>query len=185
MFDCDACHHSVTKIRWRPRRSTGLGPGAIKLNDANAVMLRVIAGRVAPAAAKTLGEQTLALHRATGENWNAVVAAARDLRQTADGLVNLLQTHDFSTDDLKALAQGVLAVGISGDDTDFAGAEQATMALGSIAASMKMSGILSAAQAKAMSDAVERLTKTVDDEAKYRPEAFVSALEGFRKNLPQ
>jgi hypothetical protein len=86
---------------------------------------------------------------------------------------------------LKALAQGVLAVGISGDDTDFAGAEQAEMALDSIAASMKMSGTLSAAQVKAMSDAVERLTKTVDDEAKYRPEAFVSALEGFRKTLPQ
>jgi hypothetical protein len=76
MFDCTACHHSETKIRWRPRRSTGLPPGAIKLNDANAVMLRVIAGRVAPAAAKTLAQQTLALHRATGENWNAVVAAA-------------------------------------------------------------------------------------------------------------
>ena len=148
-------------------------------------MLRVIAARVAPTAAKALGEQTLALHRATGENWNAVVAAAKDLRQTADGLVHLLQMHEFGPDDLKALAQGVLAVGISGDDTDFAGAEQATMALGSIVSSMKMSGTASPAQVKAMSDALDRLLKTVDDESKYRPEAFVTALDGFRKAIPQ
>jgi hypothetical protein len=185
LFDCDACHHPTTKIRWRPRRSTGLGPGAIRLNDANAVMLRVIAGRVSPAAAKTLSEQITALHRATGENWSAVVAAAKDLRQTADGLVHLLSTHEFGADDLKALAQGLIAAGVAGDDTDFASAEQATMALGSIAAGMKMSGTVGGAQLKTMNDALDHLMKTVDDETNYRPEAFVAALEAFRKTMPQ
>ena len=185
LFDCDACHHAVTKIRWRPRRSTGLGPGALKLNDANAVMLRVVAGRVAPTAAKVLAEQTLALHRATGQNWDAVVAAAKQLRQTADGLVHLLSTHEFGLDDLKALAQGLVAVGLGGDDTDYAGAEQVTMALGSIVSGLKMSGGVGAAQVKAMSEALDRLYKTVDDEPNYRPEAFVTALDGFRKTIPQ
>jgi hypothetical protein len=122
-------------------------------------MLRVIAGRVALAAATALGEQIPALHRATGENWNAVVAAAKELRQTADGLVHLLSTHEFGPDNLKALAQGIIAAGLAGDDTDYAGAEQATMALGSIASGMKMSGTVGAAQVKAMNDALDRLLR--------------------------
>jgi hypothetical protein len=63
LFDCAACHHTIKQIRWRPRGSTGLGPGTVKLDDANAVMLRVIAARVAPTVAKALTERMLALHR--------------------------------------------------------------------------------------------------------------------------
>jgi Cytochrome c554 and c-prime len=185
LFDCEACHHAESQIRWRPRRSTGLGPGAIKLNDANAVMLRVIAARVAPATAKALREQMLALHHATGENWNAVVAEATEVRQTAHQLLPLLSTHDFTADDMKALADGVVAVGLSGDDTDYPGAEQAAMALGSIVSAMKMSGVAGAEQVKAMNAAVEGLYKSIDDPAAYRPAAFVTALKTFRRTMPR
>lgn len=185
LFDCESCHHSETELRWRRRSSTGLGPGAIKLYDANAVMLRVIAARVAPAAAKRLSDQMLALHHATTENWAEVVRQATAVRSAASELVTALSTHDFSPDDMKALAHGVVAIGITGDDTDFSAAEQATMALGSIASAMKMAGSLTPEQVKAMNDALGGLYKSVDHDATYRPEVFVAALKLFRKTIPQ
>lgn len=185
LFDCEACHHPESELRWRRRPSTGLGPGAIKLYDANAVMLRVIAARVAPAAAKVLSQQILALHRATGEDWPAVVREATAVRQAATELVSSLSSHNFTRDDMKALADGVAAIGLTGDDTDYSAAEQATMALGSIASAMKMSDTLSAEQITAMNDALQGLYKSIDDNATYRPEAFVTALKRFRKTIPQ
>ncbi len=74
LFDCTACHHSMNNLRWQPDPATGLPPGTPTLEDANAVMLRIIAARVAPAAAETIADHMLALHRATTANWAAVRA---------------------------------------------------------------------------------------------------------------
>jgi len=188
LFDCAACHHTINQIRWRPRGSTGLGPGTAKLDDANAVMLRVIAARVAPTEAKALAEQMLVLHRATTEDWKTVVRQATEVRRLAIELQNLLSDHQFSRDDMRALAEGVVAVGLTGDDTDFPGAEQATMALGAIASAMSspaMPDRLTAEQTKTMNDALRGLYKSISDAESYRPEAFVRALRDFQKTFPQ
>ena len=188
LFDCSACHHTINQIRWRPRGSTGLGPGTVKLDDANAVMLRVIAARVAPNVAKSLAEQMLALHRATTEDWKTVIREATEVRRLAIELQNLLSNHQFSRDDMRALADAVIAVGLTGDDTDFPGAEQATMALGAIASAMSspmVPGRLTAEQTKTMNDALRGLYKSISDAESYRPEAFVRALKDFQKTIPK
>jgi len=185
LFDCESCHHAVSQIRWRPRKSTGLGPGSVKLYDANAVMLRVIAARVAPAAAKALGEHMLALHHATTVNWDMVTREATEVRRQAMELVQTLSSHDFTRDDMKALAEGVIAIGLTGDDTDYSGAEQATMALGSIVSAMKLSGYLTSEQTKSMNDALTALDKSIADNATYQPATFVKALKDFQKAIPQ
>jgi len=185
LFDCESCHHPETGLRWRQRPSTGLGPGAIKLYDANAVMLRVIAARVAPAAAKVLSQQMLALHHATTEDWPAVVRQATLVWRASTELVTSMSSHNFTREDMKALADDVAAIGLTGDGTDYSAAEQATMALGSIASAMKMSDTLSAKQVTAINDALEGLYKSIDDNATYRPEGFVTALKHFRKTIPK
>jgi hypothetical protein len=185
LFDCEACHHAVNQIRWRPRKSAGLGPGSVKLYDANAVMLRVIASRVAPSAAKILQEHMLALHHATTENWDAVVHEATEVRRAAMELVHSLSSHDFTRDDMNALAEGVVAIGVTGDDTNYSSAEQATMALGSIASAMRMSGYLSTEQTKVMNDALTGLDKSIADDTTYQPAIFVKALKNFQKAIPQ
>ena len=185
LFDCQSCHHAVSQIRWRPRSSTGLGPGAVKLYDANAVMLRVIAARAAPATAKLLSGHMLALHHATTENWEAVVREAAEVRRAAIDLEQSLSSRDFNRDDMKGLAEGVVSIALSGDDTEYSGAEQATMALGSIASAMSMSGYLTAEQTKAMNNALSGLYETIADDATYRPETFVRAMKDFQKTIPQ
>src|ERR1700693_3453118 len=83
VFDCQSCHHEYGSTE-RPTL-TGLGPGTVKLNDANLVMLRVAASRVAPGAARALSERMLALHRATTEDWAAVQREAQAGRAGAQG----------------------------------------------------------------------------------------------------
>jgi hypothetical protein len=88
---------------------------------------------------------------------------------------------------MRALADAVIAVGLTGDDTDFPGAEQATMALGAIASAMSspmVPGRLTAEQTKTMNDALRGLYKSISDAESYRPEAFVRALRDFQKTIP-
>jgi hypothetical protein len=148
-------------------------------------MLRVVAARLAPVAAKALSEQMLALHHATTENWQAVVREAAEVRRTATELEHSLSSHDFYRDDMKGLAEGVVSVALSGNDTDYSGAEQATMALGSIVSAMRMSDYLTAEQTNAMNDALSGLDQSIADDVTYRPETFVKAIKVFQKTIPQ
>ena len=100
-------------------------------------------------------------------------------------LVHSVSSHDFTQDDMKALAEGVVAIGLTGDDTDYSGAEQATMALGSIASAMRMAGYLSTEQTKVVNDALIGLNKSIADDATYQPATFVKALKDFQKAIPQ
>lgn len=180
LFDCTACHHAMTELRWQPRAATGLGPGLPPLYDANAIMLKIIAARVAPAAAKTLSDHMLALHKATTENWGDVVREARVVRQAASELVPVMADHDFSRDDMRALVDGLVAAGLDRDAADYPGAEQATMALSSIAAAMRSAGYVSDQQSKAMTDALNGLYEALAKDDTYKPDAFVASLRDFQ-----
>jgi len=183
LFDCTACHHSMDELRWQQRPAAQLPPGLPPLNDANALMLRVIALRVAPEQAKPLADHILALHRASTESWAAVEREARALRQIAAALVPVVERHDFGPDDMRALADGVIAAGLSRDAADYPGAEQATMALASIATALRLSGAESDSQAKAMNDALNGLYESLAKNETYRPDAFLGALKDFQKTL--
>ncbi len=184
LFDCQACHHATNQLQWRARASTGLPPGRLRLYDATAVMLRVIADRVAPETAKRLREHMLALHVATTRDWSAVTHEAATVRQAADELIPLLAQHKFDRDDAQALARGVIAVGTSGDDLDYSAAQQQTMALGSILAAMKLQGFIDDAQVKPLNDALDALYDTVASDQAYRPDKFAQALQQFAEKLP-
>lgn len=184
LFDCEACHHDVTVLRWRNRASNVLGPGRPRLYDANAVMLEVIAARLAPDLARQLRAHVLALHRATTENWDAVVREAAILRGLAQSLETTLARADFSRADLSALAHGLLAAGRDGEANAYSGAEQATMGLGAIAANMQMAGLLGAAQVQRLNAALAGLDGILADYEAYRPDAFVKALDAVHRALP-
>jgi hypothetical protein len=184
LFDCQACHHPTDQVQWRARVSTGLPPGRMRIYDATAVMLRVIAMRTAPDAATRLRDHLLALHRATTEDWAVVQREAAIVRQAADELVPLMARHDFTRDDAKALAAGVIQTGISGDDLDYSAAQQQTMALASILTSMKSLGFADDAQVKTMNQALGGLYDAVQSDEAYRPDIYVQALRNFQGSLP-
>ncbi len=184
LFDCQACHHAANQLQWRARASTGLPPGRLRLYDATAVMLRVIADRGAPETAKRLREHMLALHQATTADWAAVTREAVAVRQAADELIPLLTQHKFDREDARALAHGVIAIGTSGAELDYSTAQQETMALGSILAAMKLQGFIDDAQVKRLNDALDALNDAVASDQSYRPDKFAQALEQFAEKLP-
>jgi hypothetical protein len=174
----------MNELQWRRRASTGLTPGQLHLYDASAVMLRVIAARAAPGVANELRDHLLALHRATTEDWTAVEREAEAVRRAAVMLIPLLAEHEFARDDAVALAKGVIAIGVAGDDLDYSGAQQQTMALASIVAAMHLLGFADDVQIKGLNDALDRLYDAVANDQTYRPEIFVQALRQVEARLP-
>jgi hypothetical protein len=187
LFDCQACHHAMSQLQWQKRQETGLGPGRLRLYDATTVMLRTIASRVAPEAAKELNDHLVALHRATtekGDYWAGVTREANALRDVAEKLIPVLAKHDFNQADAKALAQAVIAQGTSGEDLDYSAAQQQTMALGSIFAGMRAFNFANEGQLKALDDALGKVYEAAADDQTYRPEKFAQALKEVEAKLP-
>lgn len=183
--DCQACHHPLTNVRWEPRASTGLGPGVIKFNDANALMLRVIAERIAPPLGKSLGERMLAFHKATTESRSRALEEAAHVRDLAKTLVGKFADHTFGRGDIRALADGVLRDGIEKRDfIEYAGAEQATMAMSSIIAAMKNTGMLTEEQHRKLAVALNKLYDATANDAEYQAPVFASALRGLAQTMP-
>lgn len=162
LFDCQACHHSLTEPRWQARPSTGLGPGVVRFDDSNLLMLRVLVSALNAEKGATLAAQTTQLHKASTESTDAFHAAAADLKQTTSDLVDMFSKHDFGKDDVAKLVNGLLAEAKSAEYSDYAGAEQAVMAI---------SAVLSTAAQMGMGDmaanAKEPLDKAFAALAKY------------------
>jgi hypothetical protein len=184
LFDCQSCHHPYNS--WRGERdTTGLAPGSLKLYDANAAMLRVIAARLAPAASKALSLRVLTLQHASTESWATVQGQAHEIRRLAIALLPTISSHDFTPDDLKGLAGRIIALGLTGDEMQYSEAEQTTMALASILSTAKFFGNLNYNQIAAMSKAISGLYGAFASGESYRQEPFVRALREFRRTMPQ
>jgi hypothetical protein len=184
-FDCHACHHPMSDLRWTARPSTGLGPGVIRLNDSNAIMLRVAAARTAPELGRALGERMRALHRAVLQNREEARRLAAEIRGLSRQLLDGFARRDFGADDMKALLAGLVAAGNAGDYFDYAAAEQATMAIGSILSAMKAGGHVGEEGFKRMNAALQRMHAAVAKDEAYRPATYRTALRDFEQSIPR
>lgn len=179
VFDCHACHHPMSDTRWKPR--VGTRPGAIRFNDANLLMLRQIVRATFPADAAAFDDLVLHLHRGVAGEGGDAMEAARRLRQGLDGVVAKLRGREFGDRDLKAIAAGLVDDGMAGHYGDYAGAEQAAMAVASVMNFLARRGALG--DVRAANAALDRLFETVKDDEKYRAERFRAALAGLRALL--
>ena len=175
-FDCHACHRSMKSGRWAPRADgVNLGPGVPRLNDANLLMVRQIAKVVAPDLAGRITAATEQLHLAVSQKSGDPMQAAGELRQLMSALIARLAQRSFNAADLRAIVQGLLDDGRAGAYRDYSGAEQATLAIGSLTNFMFQRGILkSAAPANR---ALARLQAAVADDENFKPEQFQAALK--------
>ena len=173
VFDCHACHHPMSDVRWSPR--TGTSPGRIRLDDAHLLMTRQVARRALPAAdARQLDERVAALHRAVAGDGGDALEAAAAVRATLDHVIRQLATRRFAIADVRAILQGLVADGLDGRYRDYAGAEQATMAIASVLDYLvKRGGV---ADVRAANRALDTLYDTVKNDEAYKPERFREAL---------
>ncbi len=185
VFDCHSCHSPMSALNWAPRESTkALGPGIPRVNDANLLMLQVITDFVDSGLGNQLRERTTALHTATRENHAAMLDAARALKGVTAQLIDRFAGREFKADDMKVLLNGVIASGLTGDYVDYAGAEQASMALGTIVTAMQNVGALQRGQMDGVNAALDKVFAAVDDDEKYQPQTFQASLREFQQAMP-
>jgi len=181
VFDCQSCHHMYEPYRPLPAIS-GQGPGSVKLNDANAVMFSVAAKRVAPAVAQNLSTHMLALHRASNEDWAAAKREAAAVRQAAASLVPTLSHHDYSREDIFAMANAVIALGVE-PVAESARVEQIALTLGAIRSQLISSGYIDESQSQATMAAIQAITASFPTEGTVKPDEFIKAVKDFQRAL--
>jgi hypothetical protein len=176
LFDCHACHHQMSDKRW-VARTPGAAPGAVRLNDSNMLMVRQIAKVVdAPLAARIAA--TMTRLQQSVSSGNEALAQAHALNADMKALIPLLETHTFTDADMRAILAGLIDEGLNGQYHDYAGAEQATMAIGSVANFMYQRGIIKSA--RNVNGGLDALQKTVANDERYNPAQFQAALRQFR-----
>lgn len=176
LFDCHACHHPMSDRRWAPR-TPGLGPGAVRLNDSNMLMVREIAKVVDAPLGMRIAATMQKLQQAVSSGSDAL-GQAQAVKADMAALIPRLQAHRFTQADLRGILNGLINDGLDGQYRDYAGAEQATMAIGSVANFMFERGILKSA--RNINGGLAALQKSVANDERYSPTQFQTALRNFR-----
>ena len=177
LFDCHACHQPMSNRRNKGRLPAG--PGAVRLNDSGLLMLRVVAQRVDGALGAELSRQIERLHLAIA-NGNDAPAQVRATLLLTERLLPPVVARRFTAEDVRGMMAALLDDGISGHYTDYAGAEQATMALQSLTNGLRQRGALPQGAAQA---ALKRLLATVAEDESFKADSFKAALRELRSAL--
>lgn len=185
LFDCHACHHPLTELRWRPRRTTGLWghPGVPRLNDSSLLMARHAAATVDPASAEAMRKETLALHAALSAGRGKPKRLAAELRDRLEDLIPRVAAGSVDTAGVQGIGAGVAAEGASGEYRDYAAAEQATMALQSVVSTLHGRGELTAGELQRLNAHMEALLAVTESPRRYRPEKLVPIFRDFEREL--
>jgi hypothetical protein len=179
LFDCHACHHPMSDRRWAPRVA-GLGPGSVRLNDSSMLMVRQIAHVVDPALGARIAESMTRLQQRVHGGGDAI-GEAKALQAEMKALIAVLDKRTIGEADMRAVLSGLVNDGLAGQFRDYAGAEQATMAIGSVANFMYQRGILKSA--RNVNGGLAQLQAAVANDERYSPAQFQAALKNFRGSV--
>ncbi|MEE4302491.1 MAG: multiheme c-type cytochrome [Pseudomonadales bacterium] len=175
LFDCHSCHHPMSDIRWASTTATaGLKPGAIRINDANLVILLPLAEALDPALHTRMLGQIRALNRSVAGGRDALMAAATSLDESVNVLEGLVR-RGVDAGARRAILDGLLTRAVRGDYRDYIAAEQAAMAMDLL--------LISLDRWEANKPRIDAVFDTVQDDEAYRPGRFVAAADALRKAL--
>lgn len=178
LFDCHSCHHPMRDKRNAGAR-LGLGPGFVRLNDSSLLMVRQIARRVSAEGDAQFAQQVQRFHRAVAGGSDAL-AQARSLQQTISQLVPKIGAYRFSSQDLHGILIGLIDDGLAGEYSDYQGAEQAVMAVQSVADFMDKRGLQ---RRPAIGQAMKRLLAAVAHDEEYSAATFQQALRDLKSSV--
>ena len=171
LFDCQACHHSLMTQKWQPRPGTGLGPGVVRFDDSNLLMLQIILESIDEERGEALQRKTIQLHKASTANSKEFYAVAESLRDEAKELVSVFAKYKFGKKDVENLLFNLVQRTKETEFFDYVGAEQAIMGITSVlAAADKMGMKKSTKQIQASLDNAYQALENYDswDYAKFK-----------------
>ncbi len=178
LFDCHSCHTQMSNQNWRPRSSGSVTPGMPHVNDANLIMLRILTKPLDPALANSIAAKTRALQRAAPVGMDRLAGAARDLHGLMNQMADKFAANAFDAAQVSAMLDGLVQAGLDGEYQDYAAAEQATMAIDSLIATISPS--LPEAKQKALGAALDAVYAAVKKDEAYQPGRYAAALKGIR-----
>jgi hypothetical protein len=138
LFDCHACHRSITQTNAAARGTKAKRPGVPRLNDSNLIMLGILAEVIAPDLKDEILNGPRALHEATARGMEDVAVVARQLHVVMGSLLTRLEKKSFDDKTSSKLLLSLIRGGRDGLYQDFSDAEQATMAIASALAAGKL-----------------------------------------------
>ncbi len=180
LFDCHACHHAMSDGRWKPKTVFGpsASPGSVRLNDANMIMLRALTAAIDVKLGDRIRDQVQKLHRAVAGEGNAHAEAA-NLRSLSNESVKVIATADFSALLVRRVLAGLIDDGLAGHYSDYAAAEQATMAMASVSSFLDKQGALK--EVGAFNARLRKLNKLLANDERYQPPQFLAELKELRR----
>ncbi|MTV37665.1 multiheme c-type cytochrome [Duganella radicis] len=190
LFDCHACHHPMSERKWTPR--LGVGPGRMRLNDSNLLMLRAIVRATDPAGANAFSAQVAQLHQAVAGNTASgtagrsadPLALASALSATIQRYIDKLEQQRFTPLMQRAVLLGLIDEARRQQFSDYAGAEQAYMAISSLSSSLAKQGALGGAAGVAeMNRKLAALRVSLANEDAFKPDVFASGLQGLSRTI--
>lgn len=180
LFDCHACHHAMSDGRWKPKTVFGpsASPGLVRLNDANMIMLRALTAAIDVKLGDRIRDQVQKLHRAVAGEGNAHAEAA-NLRSLSNESVKVIATADFSALLVRRVLAGLIDDGLAGHYSDYAAAEQATMAMASVSSFLDKQGALK--EVGAFNARLRKLNKLLANDERFQPPQFLAELKELRR----
>lgn len=176
LLDCYSCHQRLDEGRWAARNNTGLGPGEMRLNDSNLVMLGMILVATDTIRANRIRNLTGELHQATTRGMEQTREAAQALQAELNEVIAGLKTHRFNRDDLHEILAELGRQSASGAFVDYVAGEQVAMAIVNLVLAFERNGALKKDQ---VSDDLDRLFGVVEDEYDYSDKQLTSAIQNL------
>ena len=185
LYDCQACHHGIDKLRrWRPRKSTGLGPGVARLNDASLLMLTQALQLVDAPAATQLRKDLRALHQSTSEGQGDPEQVARKIRGGVAKFLPKLEAWTVDSQALRSLAKNILSAAASGEYVDYASSEQAAMAIQSVIYGYYADSLIDgSAYDQLEQKELAKILDSVDDPDTFNPDRAKKAFASLQAKL--
>ena len=166
LFDCHACHHPMSDIKWQQNKTVGLPPGSVRLNDASLSMIFPIVEVLMPEKSKGFARLSKNLHLASTKT----VGLARSLTELSVFLDGLEEKLNLISERSEDVMLEILKMGQEGKFRDYVAAEQAVMAVDLL---------LQANGARGRSEVwLNGLYATVENQDRYNPLAFQRAMRG-------
>ena len=183
LFDCHSCHHPMSQQTWQPKESTGLGPGAVPLNDSSLLMLHLVLQVIDPALGERLSSTLKALHSATNSSPWVTKKHAGELRDIVKTAITNVERQRFSSAQTVALANALLESGIAGEYRDYISAEQCVMGIAALVAAWNDIKPFDTATSEQISRLMNGLYDSVANDESFIPGEFETALSQLKTGL--
>jgi hypothetical protein len=162
----------------------------MRLNDSNLLMLRAIVRATDPSGANAFSDQVAKLHMAVSGNPGDAgrgadpLALAAALSANIQRYIGKLEQQRFTPALQRAVLAGLIDEAKRQQFSDYAGAEQAYMAISSVSSSLAREGALGGpAGAAEMNRKLAALRASLANEDAFKPDVFARGLQGLSRTI--